>query len=96
MTQENHQTPKVVAKTPSKASSKPSNKVFVENTEESLNFSDVQKGPTFQDNIFEMWKIFWKAGYSYAKTGNSKEFYTTLLEDVMNMSQEEFLNKYGN
>ena len=58
--------------------------------------TNVLKGPTFQDNVFEMWKIFWKAGYSYAKTGNAEEFYARLLEDVMNLSQEEFITKYSN
>ena len=94
MKQENHQSPN--SSKSFKSSKSLPKKVFIENTEESLNFMEVQKGPTFQDNMFEMWKIFWKAGYSYSKTGNSKEFFATLLEDVMNMSQEEFLNKYGN
>ena len=50
---------------------------------------------TFQDNIFEAWKIFWKAGYAYKHTGKDEHFYARVLEDVMNLPLEEFLEKYG-
>jgi hypothetical protein len=43
---------------------------------------------TLQDNLFETFKIFWKAGYSY---GNAR-----VLEDIMNMNQSDFLKKYNN
>lgn len=51
---------------------------------------------TLQDNLFETFKIFWKAGYSYGKTGRDEDFYARVLEDIMNMPQEEFLKKYSN
>lgn len=51
---------------------------------------------TLQDNLFESFKIFWKAGYSYGKTGRDEDFYARVLEDIMNLSQIEFLNKYSN
>ena len=51
---------------------------------------------TLQDNLFETVKIFWKAGYSYGKTGRDEDFYARVLEDIMNMNQTDFLKKYTN
>lgn len=51
---------------------------------------------TLQDNLFETFKIFWKAGYSYSKTGRDEDFYARVLEDIMNMNQIDFLKKYNN
>lgn len=51
---------------------------------------------TLQDNLFETFKIFWKAGYSYGKTGRDEDFYARVLEDIMNMNQTDFLKKYTN
>lgn len=50
---------------------------------------------TFQDDLFSTMKIFWKAGYSYGKTGNNEDFYARTLEDFMNLPHQEFLKKYG-
>ena len=50
---------------------------------------------TFQDNLFETFKIFWKVGYSYGKTGRNEDFYARVLEDFMTMPEQEFLTKYG-
>ena len=50
---------------------------------------------TFQDDLFSTMKIFWKAGYSYGKTGNNEDFYARTLEDFMNLPYQEFLKKYG-
>ena len=50
---------------------------------------------TFQDDLFSTVKIFWKAGYSYGKTGNNEDFYARTLEDFMNLPFQEFLKKYG-
>ena len=50
---------------------------------------------TFQDDLFSTMKIFWKAGYSYGKTGNNEDFYARTLEDFMNLSHQDFLNTYG-
>lgn len=52
--------------------------------------------PTFQDKLLEVTKLFWKAGYSYAKTGRNEDFYARLLEDFMVLPEEEFLSKYNN
>jgi hypothetical protein len=51
--------------------------------------------PTFQDKLLEITKLFWKAGYSYARTGRNDDFYSRLLEDFMVLPEEEFLNKYS-
>lgn len=51
---------------------------------------------TFQDNLFQIMKLFWKAGYSYGKTGRNEDFYARLMEDFMMLPEEEFLDKYGN
>lgn len=51
---------------------------------------------TFQDDLFSTMKIFWKAGYSYGKTGNNEDFFARTLEDFMNLPYQEFLKKYGN
>lgn len=56
----------------------------------------VKPPKTFQDDLLETMKIFWKAGYSYGKTGNNEDFYARTLEDFMNLSYQEFLKKYGN
>ena len=50
---------------------------------------------TLQDNLFETFKIFWKTGYSYSKTGRDEDFYARVLEDAMNLPQDEFLKKYS-
>ena len=50
---------------------------------------------TFQDDLLNTMKIFWKAGYSYSKTGRDEDFYTRVLEDLMNSSFRKFLEKYG-
>lgn len=56
----------------------------------------VEPPKTFQDDLFSTMKIFWKAGYSYGKTGNNEDFYARTLEDFMNLPHQEFLKKYGN
>jgi hypothetical protein len=50
--------------------------------------------PTFQDKLLEITKVFWKAGYSYSKTGRNEDFYARLVEDFMMLPEEDFLNKY--
>ena len=52
--------------------------------------------PTFQDNLFTVTKIFWKAGYSYGKTGRNDDFYSRVLEDFGNLPITEFIAKYDN
>ena len=51
--------------------------------------------PSFQDKLYAVWKIFWKAGFAYNHTGKKEDFYTTILEDVTNLPLDEFLTKYG-
>ena len=60
------------------------------------NTSQPYVAETLQDNLFETFKIFWKAGYSYGKTGRDEDFYARVLEDIMNMNQTDFLKKYTN
>jgi hypothetical protein len=55
-----------------------------------------ESSPTFQDNLFMITKVFWKAGYSYGKTGRNDDFYARLLEDFVSLPQEEFIAKYDN
>lgn len=50
--------------------------------------------PTFQDNLFMVTKVFWKAGYSYGKTGRNEDFYARILEDFGNLPVNEFIAKY--
>ncbi len=50
--------------------------------------------PTFQDKLFNVTKVFWKAGYSYGKTGRNEDFYARLLEDFVTMPEDEFIAKY--
>lgn len=50
---------------------------------------------TFQDDLMNTMKIFWKSGYSYSKTGRNEDFYVRVLEDFMNLSFRKFLEKYG-
>lgn len=50
--------------------------------------------PSFQDKLFESFKIFWKGGFSYAKTGNNEDFYSKVLEDFINLPIDEFLKRY--
>lgn len=52
--------------------------------------------PTFQDNLYELFKAFWKAGYAYreSKEQNGHLFYSQMLEDLLNLPEEEFLTKY--
>jgi hypothetical protein len=59
------------------------------------NTSQPYVSATIQDNLFETFKIFWKAGYSYSKTGRDEDFYARVLEDAMNLPQDEFLKKYS-
>ena len=51
---------------------------------------------TFQDSLFDTLKVFWKAGYSYGKTGRNEDFYARLMEDFMNLPHQEFVKKYDN
>lgn len=53
-----------------------------------------QSKPTFQDHLFIITKLFWKAGYSYGKTGRNDDFYARVLEDFGNLSVDEFIAKY--
>jgi hypothetical protein len=55
----------------------------------------IQPSKTFQDSLFSVTKVFWKAGYQYSQKGKNEDFYATLLEDFMNLSYQEFLTKYG-
>jgi hypothetical protein len=55
----------------------------------------IEPSKTFQDSLFAVTKIFWKAGYQYNTSGKNDVFYSTLLEDFMNLSYQEFLAKYG-
>lgn len=50
--------------------------------------------PTFQDKLFETFKIFWKGGFSYAETSNNNDFYSKVLEDFINLPIDEFLKRY--
>jgi|NOAtaT_6_FD_contig_21_7401932_length_849_multi_3_in_0_out_0_2 hypothetical protein len=50
--------------------------------------------PTFQDKLFETFKIFWKAGYSYAKTNNQNDFYPKVVESFNEEELDEFLKRY--
>lgn len=50
--------------------------------------------PTFQDKLFETFKIFWKAGYSYSQTNNNADFYPRVLEEFNEQDLEEFLKRY--
>lgn len=50
--------------------------------------------PTFQDKLFETFKIFWKAGYSYSQTNNNADFYPKVLEKFTEEDLEEFLKRY--
>lgn len=51
--------------------------------------------PTFQDKLLEITKVFWKAGYSYGKTGRNDDFYARVVEDFMILPEEEFIDKYN-
>jgi hypothetical protein len=55
----------------------------------------IEPSKTFQDTLLSTTKIFWKAGYQYSQKGKNEDFYSTLLEDFMNLSYQEFLTKYG-
>lgn len=50
--------------------------------------------PTFQDQLYDVLKVFWKAGYSYGVTGRDQDFYARVLEDFLNLGLEEFTKKY--
>jgi hypothetical protein len=39
-------------------------------------------------------KVFWKAGYSYGKTGRNEDFYARVLDDFGNLPINEFIAKY--
>jgi hypothetical protein len=54
------------------------------------------KTDTFQDELFELFQLFWKGGYAYRhnKDKNEHLFYTSMLEDLMLLSREEFISKY--
>jgi hypothetical protein len=51
---------------------------------------------TFQDELFEIFRVFWKAGYAYRhnKEKNEHLFVSNLIEDLMLLSKEEFILKY--
>lgn len=63
---------------------------FVKRTKETI-----EPPQTFQDSLLAVTKVFWKAGYEYHKSGQNDVFYSTLLEDFMSLSYQEFLTKYG-
>ena len=50
--------------------------------------------PTFHDRLFMITKVFWKAGYSYGKTGRNDDFYARVLEDFVTMPEDDFIAKY--
>ena len=50
--------------------------------------------PTFQDRLFMITKVFWKAGYSYGKTGRNDDFYARVLEDFVTIPEDDFIAKY--
>lgn len=64
-------------------------------TKQPTNSVNPWSNSTFQDKLFEVFKVFWKAGYSYGKTGRNEDFYARVLEDFMILSEEEFLSKYN-
>jgi hypothetical protein len=51
---------------------------------------------TFQDEIFEIFQLFWKGGYAYRhnKEKNEHLFFTNMVEDLMILPREEFVAKY--
>ena len=55
----------------------------------------IESPKTFQDALLSTVKVFWKAGYQYSQKGKNEDFYSTILEDFMNLSYQEFLTKYG-
>lgn len=54
------------------------------------------KQDTFQDELFEIFQTFWRAGYAYRhnEETNNHLFYTNLVEDLMLLPKEEFIRKY--
>ena len=56
----------------------------------------MQKPNTFQDELFEIFQAFWKAGYAYRNNKEKHEhlFFSNLVEDLMILPKEEFLLKY--
>jgi len=65
-------------------------------TKQPTNSVKPKSASTFQDNLFQIMKLFWKAGYSYGKTGRNEDFYARIVEDFMMLPEQEFLEKYGN
>ena len=63
-------------------------------TKQPTNRLKPESQPTFQDNLFMVTKVFWKAGYSYGKTGRNEDFYARVLEDFAVMPEDEFIEKY--
>jgi hypothetical protein len=51
---------------------------------------------TFQDELFEIFQLFWKGGYAYRhnKEKNEHLFFTNMVEDLMLLPREEFVAKY--
>jgi len=49
---------------------------------------------TFQERFLEITKIFWKAGFVYGRDGNNDAFYSTMLQDLMELSEDDFMQKY--
>jgi hypothetical protein len=51
---------------------------------------------TFQDELFEIFQLFWKGGYAYRhnKEKNEHLFFTNMVEDLMILPREEFIAKY--
>lgn len=68
----------------------------MENQPKPTNKKKHNLNPTLQDKLYATWKIFWKAGYSYKATGDNEHFYTEVLNDVLQLDMDEFLEKYGN
>ena len=67
----------------------------MENQPKQTHKKKLDLNPSFQDKLFTIWKIFWKAGFAYHHTGKNEDFYTTVLEDVTNLPLDQFLEKYG-
>jgi hypothetical protein len=63
-------------------------------TKQPTNRLKPESKPTFQDKLFMVTKVFWKAGYSYGKTGRNEDFYARVLDDFGNLPINEFIAKY--
>jgi hypothetical protein len=49
---------------------------------------------TFQERLLEVTKVFWKAGFVYGRSGDNDLFYSNMLQDLMEMPEDEFMQKY--